>query len=278
MQLLMYPFYSVCMSIYKKDSPAFVKMSIDSILSQTLLPKEIVLVIDGPIGIDLQGLITQYESEHGNMFNIISLSQNKGLGNALRVALENAQCEYVARMDSDDIAIPNRMELQLQYMLEHPDTDMVGGQIEEFIDTPQNIVGKREVPLTNGQIYNYIKSKCPFNHVTVMFKKSAIIKVGNYIDWHYNEDYYLWIRMVLTNCVFANLTETLVYVRVGKEMYQRRGGWKYFKSERGIQRYMLQYHLIAFPRYCYNVLVRFAVQVAMPNWMRGWVFRTFARK
>ena len=116
------------------------------------------------------------------------------------------------------------------------------------------------------------------NLVSVFARKSKIQQVGGFIDWFCEEDYYLWIRMALEGCNFANLQETLVYVRVGEEMYQRRGGWKYFKSERGIQRYMWQHHLITYPRYCYNVFIRFLVQVAMPNKMRGWVFRTFARK
>ena len=270
--------YSVCMSVYKNDNVDFVKIAIDSILSQTIPPSEIVLVIDGLIDADLQQLISVYQFAHNALLHVIPLKQNQGLGKALHIGVENTQYEYIARMDSDDIALPNRMELQLKYLREHPECDIVGGQIEEFIEKPSNIVGKRIVPLLNNDLHQFIKSRCPFNHMTVMFKKSTVMKVGNYLDWHYNEDYYLWIRMALLRCNFANLAETLVYVRVGEEMYQRRGGWKYFKSERGIQRYMWQHHLITYPRYCYNVFIRFLVQVAMPNKMRGWVFRTFARE
>ena len=111
-----------------------------------------------------------------------------------------------------------------------------------------------------------------------MTKKSAVQAVGGFKDWHYNEDYYLWIRLAINGAHFANLSETLVFVRVGKEMYQRRGGWKYFKSERGIQRYMLQHKMISFPRYCYNVLGRFVVQVLMTNRVRGFVFQKLFRK
>lgn len=273
-----FPPYSVCMSVYKNDNAMHFLTALRSMFQQTIPPNEIVLVIDGPIGAELQNLIFEYESKQKGLFHVVPLTQNKGLGNALRIAVECAQYEYIARMDSDDIALPNRMELQLRYMQDHPECDIVGGQIEEFIDRPSNIVGKRIVPLLNKDLHQFLKSKCPFNHVTVMFKKSTVMKVGNYLDWHYNEDYYLWIRMALLRCNFANLSETLVYVRVGKEMYQRRGGWKYFKSERGIQRYMWQHQLISFPRYCYNVFIRFVVQVVMPNQMRGWVFQKFARE
>ena len=115
------------------------------------------------------------------------------------------------------------------------------------------------------------------NLVTVMLKKKDVMAVGGFQDWYCEEDYYLWIRLVQNGYKFYNIQENLVNVRVGKDMYQRRGGYKYFRSEQRLQKYMLQHKLISLPRYVYNVLIRFAVQVAMPNSVRGWVFRKFAR-
>ena len=123
-----------------------------------------------------------------------------------------------------------------------------------------------------------MKKRSPFNHVSVMYKKSAVQAAGGYLDWFWNEDYYLWIRMQLNNAVFANTGTVLVNVRVGKEMYQRRGGMRYFKSEAKLQKYMWKDGIISFPKYCYNVLLRLILQVLMPNSIRGWVFKTFARK
>ena len=111
-----------------------------------------------------------------------------------------------------------------------------------------------------------------------MFRKAEVLAVGNYQDWHYNEDYYLWIRMAEAGCRFANLPDTLVNVRVGKDMYARRGGWTYFRSEAGLQRYMRQHKIISLPRFLFNVAVRFAVQVVMPNKVRGFVFQKLFRK
>ena len=139
-------------------------------------------------------------------------------------------------------------------------------------------MGQRVCPLTDAEIRDYMKARCALNHVAVMFRKSEVLRVGNYQDWFWNEDYFLWIRMLLGGCKFANLPDTLVNVRVGKDMYARRGGWKYFKSEASLQRYMWKHGVIGVCRYLYNVAIRFAVQVAMPNSVRGWVFRTFARK
>ena len=123
-----------------------------------------------------------------------------------------------------------------------------------------------------------MKSRCAFNHMTVMFRKQAVLDAGNYQDWFWNEDYYLWIRMMLNGCKFANLTDVLVNVRSGRNQYARRGGMKYFRSEAGIQRLMLNNKLISWPRYAFNVFVRWCIQVAMPNWLRGFVFRTLFRK
>ena len=270
--------FSVCMSVYKNDRPEYVDIAIQSIfIKQTVKPNEIVLVVDGPISMELESLIDNYSTKYSEIFTIIKLEKNQGLGNALRVAVVKAKYDWVARMDSDDIAAPDRFEKQKSFLQENLDVDIVGGQITEFIDVESNIVGLRNVPLLSADINVYIKARCPFNHMTVMFRKDKILAVGNYIDWHYNEDYFLWIRMFLAGCQFANLPETLVNVRVGKEMYQRRGGWKYFLSEAKLQKYMFDNDIIGIIRFVYNVFGRFVIQVLMPNKLRGFVFQKLFR-
>ena len=270
--------FSVCMSVYKNDRPEYVDIAIQSIfIKQTVKPNEIVLVVDGPISMELESLIDNYSTKYSEIFTIIKLEKNQGLGNALRVAVEKVKYDWVARMDSDDIAAPDRFEKQKSFLQANLDVDIVGGQITEFIDVESNIVGLRNVPLLSADINVYIKARCPFNHMTVMFRKDKILAVGNYIDWHYNEDYFLWIRMFLAGCQFANLPETLVNVRVGKEMYQRRGGWKYFLSEAKLQKYMFDNDIIGIIRFAYNVLGRFVIQILMPNKLRGFVFQKLFR-
>ena len=219
----------------------------------------------------------------GVAFKLIQLSENQGLGRALNVAVNNCNNELIARMDSDDIAISDRFEVQLKTFNSNKSEssesiDICGGQIEEFIDSPANIVGKRVVPETDEEIKLFMKKRCPLNHVTVMFKKSAVLNAGNYQDWFWNEDYYLWIRMALKGQRFANVPETLVKVRVGKDMYARRGGDKYFRSEVGIQKLMLTEGLIDTKTYISNYTKRYIVQKMMPNSIRAWVFKKFARK
>lgn len=270
--------FSVITSVYKNDNALFVKDALDSMLvDQTIKPTEIILVRDGIVPKALESLLCKYESEYKDLIKIIRLEQNKGLGNALKIGVENAQNDLIARMDSDDLCLRNRFEKQLAYFQNNPECDILGGQMTEFIDTPDNICGKRLVPISNEDIYSYMKNRCALNHVTVMFRRKSIISVGNYQDWFWNEDYYLWIRMMLANCKFANLPDVLVNVRSGLDQYSRRGGIKYFKSEIGIKRLMLKKGLISYPIYLKNYIMRFIVQILMPNKIRGWIFRNLAR-
>lgn len=252
-------------------------VAVRSILNQTVAPSEIIMVVDGPIPNDLELTLSVIKKEFDGL-RLVRFAENRGHAAARQASVDNATNELVAVMDSDDIALPDRFEKQLAFLAANEDIDIVGGQIDEFIGEVNNVVGRREVPCADEEIKAYLKSRCPMNLVTILARKSSIQRVGGYIDWYCEEDYYLWIRMFLAGCKFANLPDTLVNVRVGEAMYQRRGGWRYFKSEASLQRYMWKHGVIGLGRCIYNVAIRFAVQVAMPNSVRGWVFRTFARK
>lgn len=271
--------FSVLICVYKNDNAEDVNLAFKSITDiQTLKPTEIVLVCDGPLPEDTDRVICDAQNSNPGLYKIIKLEKNQGLGNALRRGLEACTNEVVIRMDSDDVALSDRFEKQYHFMIKHPEVAVCGGQITEFVDDVNNVVGKRQVPCVNNEIYNYMKFRCGFNHMTVALRRSKVLEAGNYQPWFWNEDYYLWIRMMLIGCKFANLPDTLVHVRVGKDMYARRGGLKYFKSEAEIQSFMLKNHLISLPRYLFNVSARLAVQVLMPNWLRGLVFQKLFRK
>ncbi|MBO5411732.1 MAG: glycosyltransferase [Clostridia bacterium] len=270
-----FPHFSVAMCVYKGDNPEWFALSIKSILEQTVAPNEVVLVVDGPITEELDQVILQYESNE--IFKIIRLEVNQGHGNARRVALKACTHDLVALMDADDISLQDRFEKQLNAFQDDEELSVVGGNISEFIGEPDNIVGYRLVPEDHQGISKYLQKRCPFNQMTVMFKKCDVEKVGGYIDWYCDEDYYLWIRMYLANTKFANIKDVLVNVRVGQEMYRRRGGWRYFKSEAKLQKYMYKNKVIGTGRYLSNIAKRFIMQVLLPNKLRGWVFKKFAR-
>lgn len=271
--------FSVLISVYKNDKSDDFRTALESITTnQTLKPTEVVLVIDGPVPDDVNMVISDVESDNPSLYKIVRFEQNQGLGIALQKGLEAASNDIVMRMDSDDIAVPDRFEKQYHYMVEHPHVAVCGGQIDEFVNDVNNIVGQRIVPCSNEDIYKYMISRCAFNHMTVALRRSIIMANGNYLPWHYNEDYYLWIRLMLAKVEFANLPDILLHMRVGREMYKRRGGRKYYESELGLQKLMLDKGLISQSRYLFNVSVRWGVQVAMPNWLRSFVFQKLFRK
>lgn len=270
------PNFSVCMSVYRNDKPDDFLTAVRSIYEQTCPPDEIVLVVDGPVPDVIDNAIGLLQEEVPVM-KVIRLQQNMGHAIARQTGLEAARNNLCAVMDSDDIAVQERFEKQLRAFEENPEVSVVGGIIHEFIGTTDNVAGTRMVPERDDEIKEYLKARCPMNLVTVMLKRDDVMKVGGYQDWYCEEDYYLWVRLALAGYKFYNIQENLVNVRVGEEMYQRRGGWRYFKSEANLQKYMFHHDIISLPRFIYNVSIRFAVQVAMPNWLRGWVFRTFAR-
>lgn len=267
--------FSVSMCVYEKDNPNWFKEAINSILNQTVLPQEIVLVVDGPVPKELDNIICEFETN--KLFNVVRLKENQGHGIARRYGLEKCKNDIVALMDSDDICVHDRFEQQLS-IINNQNIDIIGGDIAEFIDNPANIVGYRVLPCHDKELKEYAKSRCPFNQMTVMFKKRSVEKAGGYLDWYCNEDYYLWIRMIQHNFTMANTGTVLVNMRVGNDLYQRRGGWKYFKSEAKLQHYMLKNEMISIFRYFMNINKRLIVQVLLPNKMRSWVYQNFARK
>ncbi len=268
--------FSVSMCVYGGDNPQWFKIAMDSVINQTVVPDEVVLVVDGPVPEKLDDIIKNYETK--DFFKIIRLPENRGHGDARRIGLENCTYDMVALMDADDICVCDRFEKQLNAFKSDSSVSIIGGNISEFIGDVNNIVSYRNVPQTDSEIKEYMKRRCPMNQMTVMFKKSAVQSVGGYIDWYCDEDYYLWLRMYLANMKFMNLSDTLVNVRIGEDMYRRRGSLKYFKSEARLQKFMLDNKVIGKTTYLSNVTKRLILQVLMPNRIRGWVFKHFARE
>lgn len=268
---------TVLMSAYKKDNAQDFRKSVESISEkQTLPPNEVIIVIDGPVPDELTNTIKKLEKEIPYI-RTHWLPENKGLGNAMNVGVNLCSNELIARMDADDISTPDRFEKQIEFMERHPMIAVLGGQISEFIGNENNIVGYRKVPLDPEECRKYYQDRDPLNHMTVMFRKSAVLDSGNYLPWHLDEDTYLWGRILKKGYKIANLPDVLVNVRVGEAMYARRGGWKYFKSDTSILKWKLENGLTSKSSFFYNYLVRFTVQVLMPNSVRAWFFKKMLR-
>lgn len=269
--------FSVAMCVYKGDNSVHFSKALESVLDQTFIPDEVVLVVDGKIPQDIEKVIKRYCEKSSNL-KVIYLDKNYGHGYARKIGLDNCRNNLVALMDSDDIAKKNRFEIQIREFQKDKNLSIVGSNISEFIGEETNLVAIRDVPKDDLEIKKYIKKRCPFNQMTVMLKKEDVYKSGGYLDWYCNEDYYLWIRMCINDCKFKNIDLNLVNVRVGDEMYKRRGGIKYFISEAKLQKFMYDNGLIGIFRMINNIFIRFVIQIVIPNNLRGVIFKKLARK
>ena len=267
--------FSVLMSVYKKDRPAWIKQALDSILSNTIIPNEVVIMVDGPVSTDIQKILD--EAIHNKNVRILSHRVNLGRGAALEYAVPKCRYELIALMDSDDVCRKERFEKQLKAFEIDKDLAVVGGQIQEVDAETFKPLTMRKVPLTHSEIYQYLKTRMPFNNQTIMFKKSAILDSGNFKTFTLLEDYYMWVRVIAKGYKTANLADILVDMRVNPAMYGRRGGLKYFKMNKRLFDEMRKLNLLSLKEYYYTLSVRFIVQVLMPNWLRSYFYKKALR-
>lgn len=260
------------MSLYAKEKPENLRECLDSLLAQTACPDEITVVKDGPLTYELESVLNEYASRDPELYHFISFSENRGLGLALAAGVPQCRNELIARMDTDDVCRKDRFEIQLKEFEKDPDLDICGSHIAEFEDDINRIVARRKVPLEDAEIKKYQKRRDGFNHVSVMFKKSAVLKAGNYQSCMLMEDTYLWVNMFLSGCKAKNIDDYLVYVRIGKDMFERRGGLSYYKKYRQGRKKVRATGYIGFFDYYCTLLVQLTVAL-MPNKLRGWIFK-----
>jgi len=221
--------YSVLMSVYHKEKADYFEKSIESMLSQTIKPKDFVIVCDGPLTDDLDDVVKKYKNKYSDLFQIVRLEKCSGLGNALNKGLKACKYDVVARMDTDDIAKADRIEKQLK-VIEEKNVDIVSGTVEEFDGSTDNIVAKRILPSSHEEIMKFARQRNPFNHPCICFKKKAVLDAGSYMEFPLFEDYYLWVRMLKNGAKGYNIEDTILYMRAGVSMYNRRGGFAYAKK------------------------------------------------
>ena len=223
--------FSVLISVYCKENASFLEEALCSIENQTLKASEIVLIKDGPLNPELYKVITNHNEDSKIPYKIIELNENVGLGKALNEGLKYCSYDWVARMDSDDIALSCRFEKQFSYLTKNPHIDILGSWVCEFDDNPDICDKERRVPAVHDKIVRFSQYRCPLNHITVVFRKDAVLDAGGYQSMHGPEDYYLWMQMLLEGKRFANVPQVLVKARTGIGMISGRQGWEYAKNE-----------------------------------------------
>lgn len=271
-----YPKFSVLMSLYIKEKKEYFDECMKSMLRQTVIPNEIVIVFDGPISKELSDCVKKYTQDYPNWIKIIKNEKNKGLGLALADGVPECTYELIARMDTDDIARSDRFEKQLKMFIDNPDLDICGSNIIEFEGDISNVLSKRDVPLTHDEIAKYQKQRSAFNHMTVMYKKSTVLKAGNYENCPLMEDDMLWIRMLLVGAKCANIDDYLVYARTGYAMIERRGGFSYYKKYKNGRKKILDTGYISKWDYYKTIFVQFIVAL-VPKKLRLLIFTRFLR-
>ena len=269
--------YSVLMSLYIKEKPEYLKAAVDSMLKQTVAPDEIVIVKDGPLTEELDGVVAEYVAAYPELFNIVPSEVNIGLGKALNLGLEHCRNELVARMDTDDIAKPHRCERQLAEFEANPELALLGSAVDEFHDTPDVIVSRRVVPTEHKDIYEFAKRRSAFNHPAVMYKKSKVLSAGGYGDLRRNQDVDLFGRMLYSGCIAGNIEESLLYFRSNDALAKRRRSWENTKSYIKTIKRLWKMGYSSFFDYMVVAIAQTGMFL-MPVKLQHWVYKTFLRK
>lgn len=269
--------YSVLMSVYRKENPEFLEKSMNSIFNQTYPTNDFVLICDGPLTEELDIVIEKMQKKFGNILNVIRLKENKGLGNALNFGIKECKNEIIARMDSDDISVPKRCEEQIKFMMANQEYGIVGSVIAEFSEDENIINSYRIVPENSEEIVKFCKFRNPFNHPSIMFKKSLVLKSGNYKDVRYMQDYFLWIDMISNQIKGYNIQKPLVLMRANENLFKRRSGKQYLKIQKDLLSYMKNKKLINIFEYIFFLCLRTCSALA-PNFMRKSIFKKILRK
>jgi glycosyltransferase involved in cell wall biosynthesis len=267
---------SVLISLYKSNNPIFFEQALDSCFKQTYPPSEVVLVIDGEITSELQYVVAKFSSQYGDSFKIVPLKKNIGQGPALNEGLKHCSNELVARMDTDDISKLTRFEKQVMVFEKNPYIDILSSWVDEFKNSPDEILFTRKLPEKHSEIVKYSKKRCPLNHPAIMYKKSKIIDCGGYELLGFMDDYVLWMKLIKNGAIFYNIQESLLFYRMGDDMYERRGGFKYAIDECRLQWLFYKRNMVSLPIVIKNIIARSFVRI-LPNKIRAFIYQNYLR-
>jgi len=269
--------YSILMPVYYKDKAEWFEYSIKSMLNQTVFPDEFVIIEDGPLPNKLNKVVEKYLKKYPKLFNVIKVKKNRGLGVVLKLGIQNCKNEFVARMDADDYSVPDRIEKQLKIFKKYPKLGLVGTNVDEFSGNINNVNCHVILPETQKEIYKFSKKRCSFRHSTLLYKKSEVLKAGNYRKFYLFEDYDLYVRMLRNECKCYNIQEPLVFVRISEDFYKRRGGIKYMKTMLKFKNEQFKIGYFSLSNYLISTIPHVIICI-IPNRLRDYIYRNFLRK
>ena len=270
--------FSVLSSIYHKENPTHFDECMQSIWDkQKLKPTEIILVEDGPLTVELDQIIAQWQEKIGAILKVTKLAKNVGTGKAKNIGLQQCTHEIVCIVDTDDISVPERFEKQVKLLSENQDVAICGGQIVEFNCNINQLSGMRKVPLSNAELIKYAQKQSPFNNMTIAYRKTKILEVGGYQHHMWMEDYNLFLRVIAKGYKVQNLDDILVYARIDNGMHARRKGYEYIKSEKQLLKLKKELKLQSPIHANILFLLRSSFRL-LPSSLLGKIYNTFLRK
>jgi glycosyltransferase involved in cell wall biosynthesis len=268
--------FSLLLPVYARDDPAQLERAFRSAVDeQTLRPTEALIVRDGPVGAALQAVLDELVASSPVPARVLALPENVGLADALTAGLDACSYDVVARMDADDVALPERFAKQLALL----DTgyDLVGAGLYEFVDDESVTIGVRTPPTGVEHIKRYARFHDPFNHPTVVYRRAAVQAAGGYVPVGLMEDYWLFARMLASGARAENIPEPLVKYRVGAGAYRRRGGVRQLRAELRLQRMMRRAGITSTGEMLRNVVVRGGYRL-VPEGLRKVAYRTLLQR
>lgn len=270
---------SVLLPIYYRESIEVINKCLNSMLKQTVKPNEIVCVLDNPNTPEIETTIDKFADSTDILVVKCYCNRGSGLGAVLNIGIQHCSCDYIARMDTDDIAIPTRLEKEQKFLDNQQEIDVVGSNIAEFEKSPEQIIAYRNVPSDDDGCKKMLKRRDPINHMTAMYRRKSVLKAGNYSpEMRSCEDTHLWASFYAGGLKFANIEENLVYVHAGYKMYERRGGKRaYYFVKKAID-YKQSVGLIWAGEALFQKLVNYSVLVLMNNKMRAFVYEKVLRR
>lgn len=269
--------YSVLMSVYCKENPGFFAQALQSMLDQTVRTDDLVVVCDGPLTEELDAVLESYSRKCPEIFNIVRLEENVGIGNAANIGLKHCKNDLVAKMDADDISLPQRCEKQLKRFAECPELTVLGCHIDEFDEDPEKPFSVRSVPVTNEAIRSFARRRQPFNNMTVMYRRKAVESVEGYRDFRRSEDFDLYLRLLHAGFYAENLDESLVKARVNRDALARRGSWDTLKGCARSRWYSYRIGYASLWDVCYCVLGEFVILIS-PVKLKQFIYNRFLRR
>lgn len=264
--------FSVLLSVYKKERPDFINQSLVSIYDdQILKPTQIVLVKDGSLTLELDCVVTAWQKKLGDVLAIVPLAQNVGLGAALNEGLKHCKHELVARMDTDDIALPERFAKQVPFMHAHPEIAASSAQLEEWDEELEKKLQVRTLPCEHEGLAKMALLRSPLSHPLTIFRKDAVQAVGGYPALRKAQDYALWSLLLQKGYKLANLPDVLLRMRTGSGLFERRG-WEYFKHESELLRFQRKIGFLTYSVYLRNILAKGALRLS-PDFVKRLAYK-----